>query len=103
MATPRNGAYSWIELGSQLTIQPSEFVKVLYIYAGAATLDRLFVDRNLIFYIGFSAACVGLLALMGDFGTALVFFVTFLVISGSRCGAMSGRTSTTRASSRSGP
>ncbi len=86
LATPRNGAYSWIELGSQLTIQPSEFVKVLYIYAGAATLDRLFVNRNLIFYIGFSAACVGLLALMGDFGTALVFFVTFLVISFMRSG-----------------
>lgn len=86
LATPRNGAYSWIEFGSQLTIQPSEFVKVLYIYAGAATLDRLFVNRNLIFYIGFSAACVGLLALMGDFGTALVFFVTFLVISFMRSG-----------------
>ena len=87
LATPRNGAYSWIELGSHLTIQPSELVKVLYIYAGAATLDRLFVDRNLIFYIGFSAACVGLLALMGDFGTALVFFVTFLVISFMRSGS----------------
>ena len=87
LATPRNGAYSWIELGSHLTIQPSELVKVLYIYTGAATLDRLFVDRNLIFYIGFSAACVGLLALMGDFGTALVFFVTFLVISFMRSGS----------------
>ena len=87
LATPRNGAYSWIELGGRLTIQPSELVKVLYIYAGAATLDRLFVDRNLIFYIGFSAACVGLLALMGDFGTALVFFVTFLVISFMRSGS----------------
>ncbi len=87
LATSRNGAYSWIELGGNLTIQPSELVKVLYIYAGAATLDRLFVDRNLIFYIGFSAACVGLLALMGDFGTALVFFVTFLVISFMRSGS----------------
>ena len=86
LATERYGAYSWIELGG-FTIQPSEFVKVLYIYAGAATLDRLFVNRNLIFYIGFSAACVGLLALMGDFGTALVFFVTFLVISFMRSGS----------------
>ena len=85
LATERNGARSWIEIGS-FTIQPSEFVKVLYVYAGAATLDRLFVNRNLIFYIGFSAACVGLLALMGDFGTALVFFVTFLVISFMRSG-----------------
>ncbi len=86
LASERYGAKSWIQVGS-LTIQPSEFVKVLYIYAGAATLDRLFVNRNLIFYIGFSAACVGLLALMGDFGTALVFFVTFLVISYMRSGS----------------
>ncbi len=86
IAPVRNGARSWIVFGS-MTVQPSEFVKVLYVYAGAATLDRLFVNRNLIFYIGFSAACVGLLALMGDFGTALVFFVTFLVISYMRSGS----------------
>ena len=86
LAEARFGANNWIAIGG-FTIQPSEFVKVLYIYAGAATLDRLFVNKNLIFYIGFSAACVGLLALMGDFGTALVFFVTFLVISYMRSGS----------------
>ena len=86
LAPVDNGARSWLHFGS-LSIQPSELVKVLYIYAGAATLDRLFVNRNLIFYIGFSAGCVGLLALMGDFGTALVFFVTFLVISFMRSGS----------------
>ena len=86
LAKEQNGARSWIQYGG-FSIQPSELVKVLYIYAGAATLDRLFVNRNLIFYIGFSAGCVGLLALMGDFGTALVFFVTFLVISYMRSGS----------------
>ena len=34
----------------------------------------------------FSAVCVGLLALMGDFGTALIFFVTFLLIAFMRSG-----------------
>ena len=79
------GAKNWISIGG-FTIQPSEFVKIAYIYAGAATLDRLYRNQNLIFYIGFSAACVGALALMGDFGTALIFFVTFLVISFMRSG-----------------
>ncbi len=79
------GARNWIQIGS-FTIQPSEFVKVAYIYAGAATLDRLFMQRNLFLYIGFSAACVGALALMGDFGAALIFFATFLVISFLRSG-----------------
>ena len=80
------GAQNWIEIAG-FSFQPSEFVKILYIYAGAATLDRLFVNRNLFFFIGFSAACVGALALMSDFGTALVFFVAFLVISFMRSGS----------------
>lgn len=79
------GAKNWITIGS-FTIQPSEFVKLVYIYAGAATLDRLYRKRNLLLFIAFSAACVGALALMGDFGTALVFFGTFLVVSFLRSG-----------------
>lgn len=81
----RFGAKNWIAIGG-ITVQPSEFIKLAYIYAGAATLDRLYLKRNLILFIGFSAACVGALALMGDFGTALVFFGTFLVISFLRSG-----------------
>lgn len=38
-------------------------------------------------FIVFSAVCVGALALMGDFGTALVFFCCFLVISFMRSGS----------------
>lgn len=79
------GAKNWLYIAG-FSIQPSEFVKLLYIYAGAATLDRLYMDRNLFMFIGFSAICVGALALMGDFGTALVFFATFLVISFMRSG-----------------
>ncbi len=79
------GAKNWIEIGG-FTFQPSEFVKLAYIYAGAATLDKLYRGRNLFLFIVFSAACVGALALMGDFGTGLVFFGTFLVISFLRSG-----------------
>ncbi len=86
IGTVTHGARNWIEIGG-ISFQPSELVKVLYIYAGAATLDRLFVNKNLFFFIGFSAACVGALALMGDFGAALIFFVTFLVISFMRSGS----------------
>ncbi len=86
LAEVTNGAQNWVEIAG-FRFQPSEFVKILYIYAGAATLDRLFVNRNLFVFIGFSAACVGALALMSDFGTALVFFVAFLVISFMRSGS----------------
>ncbi len=79
------GAQNWLSFGG-FTLQPSEFVKVAYIYTGTATLDRLFRGRNLFLFIAFSAVCVGALALMGDFGTALIFFCTFLVISFLRSG-----------------
>ena len=74
------GARNWLEFGG-FSFQPSELVKVGYIYAGASTLDRLYRRNNLYTFIGFSAFCVIALALIGDFGTALIFFATFLVIS----------------------
>jgi len=80
------GARNWLSIAGQ-SLQPSEFVKIAYVYAGAATLDRLFRRRNLLLFIAFSAVCVGALALMGDFGTALVFFICFLVISFLRSGS----------------
>ena len=79
------GAKNWIAIGP-LTVQPSELVKLVFVLVGAATLDRLFARRNLIFTALFSAFCVGCLAMMSDFGTALVFFVAFLCIAFLRTG-----------------
>lgn len=83
--TVQNGAANWIRIGS-ISIQPSEFVKVAYIFVGAAALDKLQTKRNFLEFIVFSAICVGALALMGDFGTALIFFATFLIIAFMRSG-----------------
>lgn len=79
------GAANWIYIGF-ISLQPSELVKVIYIAIGASALDVLQTKRNLIEFIIFSVICVGLLALMGDFGTALIFFVTFLLIAFMRSG-----------------
>lgn len=80
------GAKNWIIVGG-VSLQPSEFVKVAYIFAGAAAMDRLFLRRELYIFIAFSAVCVMLLTLMGDFGTALIFFSTFLIIAFMRSGS----------------
>ena len=81
------GARNWLVIGG-VSFQPSEFVKAAYVYVGASTLDLLYRRRNLYSFIVFSAFCVVMLALMGDFGTALVFFVAFLVISFLRSGSI---------------
>lgn len=71
---------------SGVSVQPSEIVKIAYIFVGASALDHLQTKRNIIEFIVFSALCVGALGFMGDFGTALIFFMTFIVISITRSG-----------------
>ena len=79
------GATNWISLGG-VSFQPSELAKLCYIFAGSATLERLFRRRNLALFIVLTGVCIGLLGLMSDFGTAAIFFVTFLVIAYLRSG-----------------
>mgnify|MGYP002415225454 FL=1 len=79
------GAVNWISIGG-MSFQPSEIAKICYIFAGAATLERLFHKRNLTLFIVLTGVCIGLLGLMSDFGTAAIFFVTFLVIAYMRSG-----------------
>ena len=79
------GAANWIYLGP-ISFQPSEIAKICYIFAGAAGLERLFRKRNLGLFILLTGACLVCLALMSDFGTASIFFATFVVIAYLRSG-----------------
>jgi cell division protein FtsW len=81
----RFGAKNWINLGF-ITFQPFEFVKIAFVIAGAATLDKLLTTRNLTAFIAFSGVCIGALILIRDFGTAVIFFASFLVIAFMRSG-----------------
>lgn len=86
--TIKYGAANWVTIGS-FSFQPSELVKLAFILVGAGTLEELFERKNTIMYAVFSFFCLGCLALMGDFGTALIFFVTYLVVSFLRSGDLS--------------
>ncbi len=88
IGTYKYGAINWISVAG-FSIQPSELIKVSYIIIGSATLDELFQKKNLGLFIGFSIFCLLALAYMGDFGTAAIFFITFLVISFMRSGDFS--------------
>ena len=81
------GAKCWLVIGG-MTLQPSELSKVCFVYAGASTMDRLMKKRNIIMFIAYSVVICGCLALMNDFGTALIFFVAFLVIAYMRSGSV---------------
>ncbi len=82
-----HGAKNWLIIGP-LSIQPSELVKVCFVYVGASTMDRLMNKRNLISFIAYTLLICGCLALMNDFGTALVFFCAFLMIAFMRSGSV---------------
>lgn len=81
------GAKNWLVIGG-LSLQPSEISKVCFVFAGASTMDRIMQKRNIILFIAYSVLICGLLALMNDFGTALIFFCAFLVIAYLRSGSM---------------
>lgn len=80
-----NGAYNWISFKG-FAVQPSELVKVSFIFVGAATLEKLQSRRSLTQYVIFATICIGLLFLMRDLGTALIFFFTFIVLAFMRSG-----------------
>ena len=75
-----HGAKNWLVLGG-FSIQPSELSKLCFVFVGASTMDRILRKRNLFGFIAYSVVLCGLLALMNDFGTALIFFIAFLSIA----------------------
>ena len=81
------GAKNWVVIGG-VSLQLSELSKVCFVYAGASTMDRILNKRNLIAFIAYSVALCGCLALMNDFGTALIFFCAFLIIAFLRSGSV---------------
>ena len=81
------GAKNWLVIGP-LSLQPSELSKVCFVFIGASAMDRLLRNKNLIMFIAYSVMICGCLALMNDFGTALIFFVAFLVIAYMRSGSV---------------
>ncbi len=82
-----HGAKNWLVIGS-MSFQPSELSKVCFLLVGASTMDRIVNKRNLILFIAYTLVICGCLAVMNDFGTALIFFVAFLIIAYMRSGSV---------------
>ena len=82
-----NGAKNWLIFGDY-SFQPSELAKICFVFVGASTMDRLLHKRNIVLFIAYTVMLCGFLALMNDFGTALIFFFAFLLIAYMRSGSV---------------
>ena len=61
-------------------IQPSEFVKILFVFFVAASLNKSKEFKNVVITTAIAAAHVLILVLSTDLGAALIFFVVYLVM-----------------------
>lgn len=87
IGTEMNGSKNWIRIGP-LSIQPSELIKIAFIFFGAGTLDKLQTKKNITEFLIFAVVCMGFLFLMKDLGTAVIFFACFLIIAFMRSGSI---------------
>lgn len=79
------GARAWISIGG-FSFQPSEIVKICFVFVGASTTERMLTKRNLGLFLVYAGIVCGCLALINDFGTALIFLAAFLMIAYLRSG-----------------
>ena len=71
------GAKLSMEIGG-FTFQPSEFVKILFVFFMAGFLAKSTEFKHVIISAILAAIFVGLLVLSTDLGSALIFFMTYL-------------------------
>lgn len=61
-------------------IQPSEFVKILFVFFVAASLNRSLEFKNIVITTALAAVHVLILVLSTDLGAALILFVVYLIM-----------------------
>lgn len=73
------GARNWISFGG-IAIQPSEFVKIIYVFFIASLLSKKTRFRDLVIITVVAAVHVVILVVEKDLGAALIYFVTYLMV-----------------------
>ncbi len=83
IGTEINGATNWINIGGT-SLQPSEVVKLALVLVTAYFVSR----RQWIPWFLFGLACMGVLMLQRDLGTALVYYATALMVFYANTGSL---------------
>ena len=76
----KNGATNWIYLGRDISLQPSEFVKLALVMVLAMCLSQRQSGGMKALAICFGAALCGVLLLERDLGALLLYFLTTVVL-----------------------
>lgn len=63
-----------------ISVQPSEFVKIIFVFGIAGMLGKARCFRDLVVTTAVAAAHVLILVLSTDLGGALIFFITYLIM-----------------------
>ena len=77
---PKSGGANLSFRLAGFSIQPSEFVKILFVFFVAASLNRSREFKNIVVTTAVAAAHVLILVVSTDLGAALIFFVVYLVM-----------------------
>lgn len=73
------GSRNWISIGG-IAIQPSEFVKILYVFFMASLLSRTAKFKHIVVITAVAAVHVIILVAEKDLGAALIYFVTYIFV-----------------------
>ena len=73
------GSRNWISVGG-IAIQPSEFVKILYVFFMASILSQTTKFKHIVIISAVAAVHVVILVAEKDLGAALIYFVTYIFV-----------------------
>lgn len=73
------GAKNWISVGG-IALQPSEFVKILYVFFIASLLAKSTKFKHIVLVTCMAAVHVIILVAEKDLGAALIYFVTYVMV-----------------------
>jgi cell division protein FtsW (lipid II flippase) len=77
--TEVNGSKNWIDL-SFTNIQPSEFIKIIFVFFMACLLNEVLTTRRFIKIAASMLVVVVFFVMQRDMGSAFIFFTVFLVM-----------------------